>query len=227
LKDGGTMSASQEEDAITRQRSADAAVARETAVLDTLQIQLGYATVTAPIDGAILDVDVEIGTAVASVISVTGGTRVLTIADDRTLHLEGLVDENDIAWVKIGQPARVRTEAYPGRTFAGNVRKIKPLGERQQNVTYFKVEVLITDADAALLRPRMSADADIVSEVVEDALIVPETALLYEGDRIYVERKVGGAELEFAQATVRVGILESGRAQVVDGIAAGDEVRLK
>jgi HlyD family secretion protein len=227
LKDGGTMSASQEEDAITRQRSADAAVARETAVLDTLQIQLGYATVTAPIDGAILDVDVEIGTAIASVVSVTGGTRVLTIADDRTLHLEGLVDENDIAWVKVGQPARIRTEAYPGRTFAGNVRKIKPLGERQQNVTYFKVEVLITDADAALLRPRMSADADIVSEVVEDALLVPETALLYEGDRIYVERKVGGVEPEFEQATIRVGILESGRAQVVDGITADDEVRLK
>jgi HlyD family secretion protein len=227
LKDGGTMSASQEEDAVTRQRSADAAVARETAVLDTLRIQLGYATVAAPMDGTILDVDVKIGTAVASVVSVTGGTRLLTIADDRTLHLDGLVDENDIAWVAVGQPARVRSEAYPGRTFAGEVRKIKPLGERQQNVTYYKVEVLITDPEARLLRPRMSADADIVSEVVEDALIVPETALLYDGDRIYVERSLGSGAPRFEQATVRVGILESGRAQVVDGIAAGDEVRLK
>jgi HlyD family secretion protein len=227
LKDGGTMSASQEEDAVTRQRSAEAAVARETAVLDTLQIQLGYATVEAPMDGTILDVDVKIGTAVASVVSVTGGTRLLTIADDRRLHLDGLVDENDVAWVRVGQPARIRTEAYPGRTFAGEVRKIKPLGERQQNVTYFKVEVLVTDPEAALLRTRMSADADIVSEVVEDALVVPEAALLYEGDRVYVERRVGGTEPEFAQATIRIGILESGRAQVLDGIAAGDEVKLK
>lgn len=50
LTDGGTMSASQEEDAITRTRSAEAAVARDQAVLDTLTIQLGYATVIAPMD---------------------------------------------------------------------------------------------------------------------------------------------------------------------------------
>ena len=227
LKDGGTMSASQEEDAITRQQSAEAATARDQATLDTLSIQLGYATVIAPMDGTILDVDAKVGSAVASVIAVTGGTRLLTIADDRTLHLDGLVDENDVAWVAIGQPARVRTEAYPHRTFTGVVRKIKPLGERQQNVTYFKVEVLITDPDAAKLRPKMSADADIVSEVVEDALVVPESALLYDGDRIYVERRVPGDEARFEQATVKVGVLEAGRAQVLDGLAADDEVRLK
>jgi HlyD family secretion protein len=227
LKHGGTMSASQEEDAITRQQSAAAAVERDRAALDTLEIQLGYATVVAPMDGTILDVDVEVGTAVASVVSVTGGTRLLTIADDRKLHLDGLVDENDVAWVKVGQPARVRTEAYPERTFAGEVRRIKPLGERQQNVTYFKVEVLITDPEAALLRPRMSADADIVADVVEEALVLPETALLYDGDRIYVERRVAGAEASFAPATIRVGVLEAGRAQVLDGLAVGDEVRLK
>ena len=227
LKDGGTMSASQEEDAVTRQQSASAAVARDRAVLDTLEIQLGYATVVAPMDGTILDVDAKVGSAVASVISVTGGTRLLTIADDRTLHLDGLVDENDVAWTRVGQPARLRSEAYPGRTFAGEVRKIKPLGQRQQNVTYFEVEVLITDPDAGLLRPRMSADADVVSEVVEDALVVPETALLYEGDRIHVERRVPGDEVRFEPVTVRLGILEAGRAQVLDGLAVDDTVRLK
>lgn len=228
LTDGGTMSASQEEDVIARTRAAEAAVARDQAMLETLTIQLGYATVIAPMKGTILDVDAKIGSAVASVVSVTGGTRLLTIADDTTLHLDGLVDENDIAWVAVGQPARVRTEAYPGRTFAGKVRKVKPLGERQQNVTYFKVEVLITDPDAAKLKPRMSADADIVAEVVEDALVVPETALLYDGDRIYVERRVAGDDQpKFEPATLRVGVLEQGRAQVLEGLAADEEVRLK
>lgn len=227
LKDGGTLSASQEEDAITRQKSAEAAVARDQAALETLEIELGYASVVAPMDGTILDVDVKVGSAVASVASVTGGTRLLTIADDRQLHLDGLVDENDVAWVKIGQPARVRTEAYPGKTFAGRVRKIKPLGERQQNVTYFRVEVLLTDPDAGELRTKMSADADIVTAVVENALVVPESALLYDGDRIYVERRVPGSEPRFEQATIKVGVLEGGRAEVLEGLAANDEVRLK
>ena len=63
------------------------------------------------------------------------------------------------------------------------MREIAPLGQRVQNVTYFEVEIEVTDPDAQLLRPRMSGDADIVIEVVEDALFVPETALRYRGER--------------------------------------------
>lgn len=222
LKDGGTMSASQEEDAITRQQSAAAAVARDQAILDTLEIQLGYATVLSPMDGTVLDVDAEIGSAVASVVSVTGGTKLLTIADDRKLHVEGLVDENDVAWVAVGQPARVRTEAFPGRTFAGEVRKIKPLGERQQNVTYFKVEVLITDPDAGLLRPRMSADADIVTEIVEDAVFVPETALRYRGAEVQVDVWNGGEAAE--PRKVQLGIVDGARVQILAGVEPGEAV---
>jgi HlyD family secretion protein len=227
LRHGGTVSASAHEDAETRFRSAEAAVARDEAALDSLLIQLRYSTVSAPMDGRILDVDVKKGSAVASVVSVTGGTRLLTIADDRLLHLEGLVDENEIAWVRLGQTVRIRTEAYPGRTFSGEVRTIKPLGQRQQNVTYFEVEVLVTDPEAAALRPRMSADADIVTEVVEDAILVPETALLYDGDRVYVERVTTASGPRVERRDVRVGIVENGRAQVLEGLSAGEEVRLK
>jgi HlyD family secretion protein len=177
--------------------------------------------------GRILDVDVKKGSAVASVVSVTGGTRLLTIADDRELHLEGLVDENEIGFVKLGQKALIRTEAFPGKTFAAEVRKIKPLGERRQNVTYFEVEARVTDSVDGQLRPRMSADGDVVTERVDDALLVPETALLYDGDRIYVEKVSSGSAKTFAPQTVRVGIVAKGRAQVLEGLAEGDEVRLK
>lgn len=226
LRRGEMNSESEGEDAKARHDAAAAAVARDQAVLDSLLIQLSYTTVVAPMRGRILDVDVKEGSAVASVASVTGGTRVLTIADDAALHLEGLVDENEIAWVKLGQKALIRTEAYPGKTFDGQVRKIKPLGERRQNVTYFEVEVQLVDPSAQL-RTRMSADADIVTEVVDDAFIVPETALLYDGDRIYVEKVATASAKTFAPQTIRVGIVEKGRAQVVEGLAAGDEVRLK
>jgi multidrug resistance efflux pump len=74
---------------------------------------LRYATVEAPIEGRILDVDVEEGSAVASV---TGGTPLLSIAADETLHLEGLVDENEIAKIALDQRARVTAE---GTVFAG------------------------------------------------------------------------------------------------------------
>ena len=117
-----------------------------------------------------LDVPVEEGSAVSPVTAVTGGTLLLSLAATSTLHLEGLVDENEVARVAVGQPARIRTEAFGERAFAGRVRKISPVGQRIQNVTYFEVEVEVTDADGAALRPRMSGDAEIVTEVVEDAL---------------------------------------------------------
>ena len=227
LRRGDTIAEREEEEAKARYDSAVAAVARDQAGLDALLIELSYTTVVAPISGRILDVDAKRGSAVASVASVTGGTRLLTIAQDRELHVKGLVDENEIGWVQIGQPARIRTEAYPGRTFAGEVRRIKPLGDRQQNVTYFEVEVRVTDPSSAQLRTRMSADADVVSEVVESALIIPETALLYDGDRIYVEKVVTASPKRVEQQTIQVGIVEKGRVQVLAGLAAGDEVRLK
>jgi RND family efflux transporter MFP subunit len=225
LHGSGIVAAQEQERSTSRYEQAKAALARQQATVETLEVQLRYTTVTAPMAGTILDVDVKEGSAVASVASVTGGTRLLTLAKDDTLHLKGLVDENEIAHVAVGQPARIRTETFGARTFAGAVQEIKPIGERQQNVTYFEVKVRVTDPDARLLRPRMSADADIVAEIVPDALVIPETALLYEGDGVYVERP--GPDETAERRRVELGIIDGARVQVMRGLEAGDEVRLK
>ena len=145
---------------------------------------------TSPLAGRVLDVVVEEGSAVSPVTAVTGGTLLLSLAATDTLRLRGLVDENEVARIALGQPARIRTEAFPHRTFAGVVSEIAPLGQRIQNVTYFELEIDVTDPDAQQLKPRMSGDADVVVEVAENALFVPETALRYRGEQIYVEKVV-------------------------------------
>ena len=225
LRRTGTMAAQENDRAQSRFEQADAAVSREEATVASLDVQLRYTSVTAPMAGTILDVDVKEGSAVASVIAVTGGTRLLTLAAADTLHLKGLVDENEIAHVALGQPARIRTEAFGDRSFEAVVQEIKPIGERQQNVTYFEVKVRVTDPDAGQLRPRMSGDADIVTEVVDDALVVPETAIVYDGDAVFVERPMPGRAPE--RRRVRIGIVDGNRVQLLDGVAAGDEVALK
>jgi HlyD family secretion protein len=226
LRREGTASAQEYDRARTRLERAQAAISRDEGTLHALEVQLRYATVRAPMAGTILDVDVKVGSAVASVVSVTGGTRLLTMAAAERLHLKGLVDENEIAYVHVGQPARIRTEAHGSRVFPGTVREIKPLGQRQQNVTYFEVEVEVMGEDTALLRPRMSADGDIVTEVVEDALLVPETALRFEGEGVHVER-VRAGEAAGERRPVQIGIVNGSRVQVMDGLALGDEVRLR
>src|SRR5262245_4251078 len=226
LRKGGARSDQATDAARARYERAQAEVARAEAALATLTTQLSYATVTSPLAGRVLDVPVEVGSAVSPVTAVTGGTLLLSLAGTDRLFLKGLVDENEVARVALGQEARLRTEAYSDRSFAGRVSEIKPLGERVQNVTYFEVKVEITDGDAQLLRPRMSGDADIVSEVVEDAILVPETALRYQGARVYVEA-VGDGGPGSVERDVEIGIVDGSKVQVLHGLAEGERVRVR
>ena len=225
LRDGGASSAQKLDEAKARHERGQAGLDRAQARLATLETQLGYASIRSTLEGRVLDVPVEEGSAVSPVTAVTGGTLLLSLAATDRLHLEGLVDENEVARIEPGQSARIRTEAFGDRVFEGSVRKIAPLGQRIQNVTYFEVEIDIVDAEAQLLRPRMSGDADIVTQVVEGALTLPETALHYRGDEIYVEIPNGaGPPLE---RLVEVGIVDGSRVEITGGVEEGEEVVLQ
>lgn len=214
-------------DQISSQHAGDAArMARAQATLDRLEQELAYATITAPIDGVVLQRDLDAGAAVASVASVTGGTILMTIADLSQMHLLGVVDENEIAAVQEGMEARIRTEAYADRVFPGRVRKIASIGDRKENITSFKVEVAVL-ADADALWPKMSADADVVAEVHESALILPEVTLLYEGDEIVVEAVERASEARLLRRPVTVGISTGDRVEILGGVEEGDEVKVQ
>ena len=225
LVKSNVQSAQHLDDARSRHEAAHARVAAAEARRQTLATQLGYARVTSPLAGRVLDVPVEEGNAVSPVTAVPGGTLLLSLAATSTLHLKGLVDENEVARVAVGQPARLRTEAFGAQSFTGRVQKISPVGQRVQNVTYFEVKVDVTDPAAEQLRPRMSGDAEIVTEVVDDALVLPETALRYRGEQVYVEARDGDGT--FAPRDVRIGIVDGTRVQVAEGLAEGDEVTLR
>jgi len=196
------------------------------ATLDRLEQQLAYATITAPIDGVVLSRDLNPGAAVSSVESVTGGTVLMTIADTSQMHLLGVIDENEIGGVRVGEPARIRTDSYPGVTFPGRVRKIASIGDRKDNVTSFKVEVTVLQG-VGQLRPKMSADADIITAVHSATLIVPEAALLYRGGDVMAEVVGGPGARRVATRRLRLGISNSNRAEVLDGLAAGERVKLQ
>jgi HlyD family secretion protein len=227
LRRGGVTSSQDYDAARAAYERAQAQVLRAEARHQTLSTQLGYATVVSSFAGRVLDVHVEEGSAVSPVTAVTGGTLLLTLAGTEKLYLEGLVDENEIARVALGQEARIRTEAYSDRTFRGIVSEIAPLGQRIQNVTYFEIDIEIVDEDAQLLRPRMSGDADIITETVPDALVIPETALRYRGEQIYVETRVQNSSSRVETKDVEIGIVDGARVQVLSGLDEGDVVQLQ
>lgn len=206
--------------------AAEARLERARATLERLEQELSWTTIAAPIDGVVLQRDLNPGAAVASVATVTGGTVLMTIADTSKMHLLGVIDENDIARVRVGMEARIVTDAYPDRVFPGRVRAIASIGTRKENVTSFEVEVTVLDGIEDL-RARLSADAEIVAEVREDALIVPETALIYDGDRTAVEVAANGAADRFERRPVEAGVTQKDRVEILAGVDAGDVVRLQ
>lgn len=229
LEERGASSSSALDEARSAYELALAQLASARAARDTLAVHLKYATVRAPLSGRVLDVPVEEGAAVSPVTSVTGGTTLVQMAETNRLHLKGSVDENEVARLALGQRATIRTEAYTDRVFTGEVREIAPVGNRVQNITYFEVEVEITDPDSALLRPRMSGDAEIVAERVDDALVVPETALRYDGLDVYVQIHAGqdGDGPIFERRDVEVGIVDGDVVQILEGLEADDRVSIQ
>jgi HlyD family secretion protein len=228
LKNQGASSDSQLDVARASHDRAIAALARAEAALATLEVQLRHATIRAPVAGRVLHVAVEVGSAVSPVTSLTGGSVLLSLAATDRLHLEGQVDENDISRIELGQPARIRTEAFGERTFEGRVDEIAPMGHRVQNVTYFEVKIAVTDPDAHQLRPRMSGDAEIVANTLENVLVVPETALRYSGDSIYVDVLQGDVDdvLVPERRDVKVGVIDGDRVQILEGLSLGERVGL-
>jgi HlyD family secretion protein len=217
-------------DEIDRVRSeyagSEARQERARATVQRLEQELAWATIAAPIDGLVLQRELNPGAAVASVASVTGGTVLMTIADTSEMHLLGVIDENDIAAVRVGMDARLQTDAFPGRVFPGKVRKIASLGDRKDNVTSFKVEVTVLEG-VEDLRARLSADADIVADVHEKALVLPETALIYDGDEVAVDVVSPEVEGGKQRRVVKVGVTQKDRVEILDGLQEGDAVELQ
>jgi HlyD family secretion protein len=153
---------------------ADISVARaDMAMTDT---DLTKTRILSPVDGIVLKRDAEPGQTVASSFQ---APVLFTLAEDLThMQLEADVDEADIGAVKEGQKASFRVDAYPGKSFPAVIDTIEYSPKVTDNVVTYKA-VLTVDNNELLLRPGMTATAQIVVQEVPDALAVPNAALRF------------------------------------------------
>ncbi|RJP71123.1 MAG: efflux RND transporter periplasmic adaptor subunit [Candidatus Abyssobacteria bacterium SURF_17] len=192
------------------------------AALDRAENELRYATIESPLDGIVLSRSVDAGAAVASVAS-TMGTLLMTLADVREMHFVGDVDETDIGMVRDGMPARISVESYPGKKFHGTVKRIAPLGVEKDKIMNFEVEITIEDADFPL-RTNMTADAEIIIETHENALLVPQNSLRYKRSQAYVEVPDNTQEAGRRPVDVVLGISGTNFSEVLSGLKENDRV---
>lgn len=156
--------------------SAKAQVDQAKHALVSSQYDLDRTTIYSPVDGIILVRDIDPGQTVAASFQ----TPVLfKIAKDLTkMELQASIDEADIAKVKARQSVTFSVDAYPERKFEAHIKLVRVNSEIVDGVVTYKA-VMNIDNQELLLKPGMSADADIIVETLTDTLIVPKAVLLY------------------------------------------------
>ncbi len=211
-----------------KQRQAASQVAQAEASLKQLEEQLSYTTITSPINGVVLSRDVQVGDAVSSILVLgSTATLVMTLGDTHEVYVKGKVDESDIGKVYLGQPARIKVQSFPDRTFYGKVTKIAPLGVEKDNVTTFEVQISI-DNPGGELKANMTANAEVVLEEHKHVLTVPEQAVIYDKDRnatVWVPDPHGKDGHRIVN--VKTGLSNGSRIEITSGLNSGDTVILQ
>jgi HlyD family secretion protein len=207
---------------------AKAEVAQAQAAVDRAEEELNYATIRSPIGGMVLSRDVEIGSPVSSILNMgAAATLVMVLGDISQVYVRGKVDEADIGVVKLNQPSRIKVETFKDKIFDGKVTQISPLGVDKDNVVTFEVKVSINNP-GNLLRANMTANAEIVLEEHKGALLVPESAVIYDNQRnASVEIPAPGQPKGRERKPVKVGVSNGSRTEVLEGLSEKQQVILQ
>jgi HlyD family secretion protein len=179
------------EQSILEYANSKAEVVRSEVAVENARIALDDTEVRAPIQGTVIERNVEVGQVISSPTQdVGGGTELITMADLRYVQVRALVDETDIGKIIPGQQAIVTVAAYPNQPFNGTVQKVEPQAEDEEAVTLFAVIVTIEN-ESGLLKPGMNAEVEIdiasrlqVPAIPTIALRIPadiEAAALFTG----------------------------------------------
>ena len=197
------------------------------------QTNLGYATITSPIDGVVLSKDVEEGQTVAASFSTP---TLFTIARDLTdMQVVANVDEADIGNVRDGQRVTFTVDAFPDDTFEGRVKQVRQQGEEESNVVTYEVVISAPNNDLKL-KPQLTANVNIYTEEIEIRVSAPAKPLRFSPSK---EMMKDGEKIKDCNATnklwiketnilkaypVKTGITNGIRTQILEGVKEGTAV---
>jgi len=138
---------------------------------------LKYAFITSPINGTVIQRNVEAGQTVAA--SLQAPTLFIIAENLSKMEIHAQVDESDIGQIRDGQKVRFDVTSYPDQKFTGIVRQIRLQPEVVSNVVNYTV-VIDADNEQNLLLPGMTANVDFITDERENVLLIPNTALRFQ-----------------------------------------------
>ncbi|UCC72792.1 MAG: efflux RND transporter periplasmic adaptor subunit [Gemmatimonadota bacterium] len=179
------------------------------------------AVVYSPIDGFILEKNVEIGDPVTPLNPYQEGTVLMTMAEMSALIFRGTVDEIDVGRLSEGMIVQFKIGALPQAEVTGTLTKISLKARTEDNSTVFPIEISLDDSDV-VLRAGYSANADVIIDRREDVLMIPERLVTFSGDTAKVTVLLEDGTQE--ERIIEVGLSDAINIEVLSGLEVGDKV---
>ena len=197
------------------------------------ETNLGYATITSPIDGVVLSKSVEEGQTVAASFNTP---ELFKIAQDLTdMRVIADIDEADIGGVKEGQRVSFTVDAFPDDHFEGRVTQVRQQATTESNVVTYEVVISAPNEDLKLM-PGLTASVTIYTMEKNDVLVVPSKALRFMPNQAFLEKDQTIADVEadhklwtmegntFKAHKVEIGTSNGVLTEITGGVAAGTVV---
>lgn len=185
--------------------------------IEVIEKDIQDATVVAPIESTVLSIEIEEGE------RATEETVLMVLGNISLMRAVTYINEVDIPKVRIGQKVRISVDAFPDRTFWGEVTEIGLDGIIQENVVTYPVKIKIPNPEG-LLFSGMTVEADIIIEARENALLLPVEAVEERGGEYLVFVK--GEDGKPQPKKVKVGLRNESQVEIVEGLQEGDQVLL-
>ena len=192
--------------------------------MQNLQDAMNNYTITAPISGTIIEKDAKAGDAVKA------GDTLCIVYDLSYLEMNINVDELQISSISVGQKVQITADAVPDKTYVGTVTRVSMKGASNGGTTTYPVSIRIDDTDG--LRPGMNANAEIVVAKADNALVVPNAAVVRGSYVLVTKDSPSAANADtamegpegFVYVPVKTGVSDDDYTQIVSGIQEGDTI---
>lgn len=179
--------------------------------------------VRSTISGLILDIPVKVGNSVIQANTMNDGTTVATVANMSDLIFDGNIDETEVGTLSEGTPVVITIGALQDYTFDASLEYISPKAVENNGANQFEIKAAVKVTTDQMIRSGYSANAEIVLKTAHDVLTVPESALEFDGDDVYV--RVKKSEGVFEKVQITTGLSDGINIEVKSGLSAGDIVR--
>ena len=204
--------------------AARADIRQSRARVEAARASLTRTVLRAPFDGIVAKVTGEMGEFTTPSPPGIPTPPAIDLIDDSCLYVTAPIDEVDVARVRVGQPATITIEAFPGRRFSGRVTRVAPyVVDLEKQARTVDVEVELTNpGDAQSLLVGYSADVEIILEVRDNVVRVPTQALL-EGNRVLVFTAGDG---QLVERQLQAGLSNFAFTEITSGVQPGEKVVL-